>query len=140
MISSGQPWPPLHPSLSPPDTSMQQQYEFVTLFLKSYTKKYIFNLTLMTMTDDALILEEFIITYVNFITFSRFCDKNIFFQVVSREVCGQALLAAHYRVDGHAFINPIQVKYFNSSLPPPPQILNSTNVFRRLLLGTRIFI
>lgn len=29
-------------------------------------------------------------------------------KVVSRECSGQALLAAHYRVDGHAFINPIQ--------------------------------
>ena len=28
---------------------------------------------------------------------------------MSREASGQALLAAHYRVDGHPFINPIQV-------------------------------
>ena len=36
----------------------------------------------------------------------------LFFQVVSREASGQALLAAHYRVDGHPFINPIQVRSF----------------------------
>ena len=29
---------------------------------------------------------------------------------MSRDASGQALLAAHYRVDGHPFINPIQVK------------------------------
>ena len=29
---------------------------------------------------------------------------------MSREASGQPLLAAHYRVDGHPFINPIQVK------------------------------
>lgn len=35
-------------------------------------------------------------------------QEELVCKVVSREVCGQALLAAHYRVDGHAFINPIQ--------------------------------
>jgi len=41
----------------------------------------------------------------------RICllSSSIHCQVVSREASGQALLAAHYRVDGHPFINPIQV-------------------------------
>ena len=29
--------------------------------------------------------------------------------MVSREASGQSLLSAHYRVDGHPYINPIQV-------------------------------
>ena len=44
----------------------------------------------------------------------RLRDKKIFsilnFQVVKREASGEALLAAHYRVDGHPFINPIQAR------------------------------
>ena len=35
----------------------------------------------------------------------------VIFQVVSREAAGQSLLSAHYRVDGHPRINPIQVTY-----------------------------
>ena len=34
---------------------------------------------------------------------------NFCCQVVSREASGQSLLAAHYRVDGHPRVNPIQV-------------------------------
>ena len=32
--------------------------------------------------------------------------------MVSREASGQSLLSAHYRVDGHPYINPIQVSSF----------------------------
>jgi len=35
-------------------------------------------------------------------------SEELVCKVVSREASGQALLAAHYRVDGHPFINPIQ--------------------------------
>jgi len=35
-------------------------------------------------------------------------QEELVCKVVSREASGQALLAAHYRVDGHPFINPIQ--------------------------------
>ena len=45
---------------------------------------------------------------------------SYFFQVVSRDSSGQALLAAHYRVDGHPFINPIQVKRSLTPLSPGP--------------------
>ena len=36
-------------------------------------------------------------------------QQYVCLQVVSREAGGQSLLAAHYRVDGHPRINPIQV-------------------------------
>ena len=39
---------------------------------------------------------------------------------MSRDSSGQALLAAHYRVDGHPFINPIQVKRSLTPLSPVP--------------------
>lgn len=35
-------------------------------------------------------------------------QEELVCKVVSRETAGQSLLAAHYRVDGHPYINPIQ--------------------------------
>ena len=55
----------------------------------------------------------------------------LFFQVVSREASGQPLLAAHYRVDGHPFINPIQVK---CSFSTSKVFMETLFDLRRLLL------
>ena len=46
-------------------------------------------------------------------------------QVVSREAGGQSLLAAHYRVDGHPRINPIQVKKTNKKTTKKQQKNNN---------------
>ena len=54
---------------------------------------------------------------------------------MSREASGQALLAAHYRVDGHPFINPIQVLHNDGVQRKHSKFIY---LFRRLWWVTRM--
>ena len=56
---------------------------------------------------------------------------------MSREASGQALLAAHYRVDGHAFINPIQVRNLDTNNIFPNMNYNVLYISQEVVVGDK---